>query len=330
MRARLAALARRGGALLPSPALEPARLAEARRLERRVRLSEATRGAALVLHAVAPAGGDGRFEIEPPLAAGRLDEMIGYVARRYRLVRAGELLAAARERAPGGPVPVAVTFDDDLPSHLEHAEPVLRGHGAVATAFLCGAREPFWWQLLQAAVDAGTIDAAALAPLAAEVVEPALARRPRAIGRLAKAVEDLAPPQRAALAARLAHGVAPPPRVLSASERARLEAAGWEIGFHTRRHDLMTALDDDALRDAVLRGRDEIAAVPVRTFAYPHGKAQAREAAAVRQAGYAAAFTGRAEVLTERTDPHLIGRLQPDTATLGLFALQLARALSTH
>ena len=41
-----------------------------------------------------------------------------------------------------------------------------------------------------------------------------------------------------------------------------------------------------------------------------------------------AAYTGRDAVLTESTDEHLIGRLQPRSDTLGGVALRLARALS--
>jgi peptidoglycan/xylan/chitin deacetylase (PgdA/CDA1 family) len=116
--------------------------------------------------------------------------------------------------------------------------------------------------------------------------------------------------------------------MLGSQGAGALAAAGWEIGFHTRRHDLLTALDDDALRQALERGRQEATGERPLTLAYPHGKATAREARAAREAGYLAAYTGRAEVFNDRTDIHLIGRLQPDTATLGRFALQLARALS--
>ncbi|MDQ3851177.1 MAG: polysaccharide deacetylase family protein, partial [Actinomycetota bacterium] len=303
-------------------------LVQARRLEARTRRSPAVRGAALVLHAVAACGGDARLEIDPPLAAERLDAMVGYLAQRYRLVRAGDLPAAAHARRPGQRVPVAVTFDDDLPSHQELAAPILNRHGAVATVFLCGIQEPFWWQLLQVAVDTRAIDPEGLAPLPADLLGCALQRRPAAIRQLAKAVEDLPPSQRDDVTARLARAIEKPPALLTAQARAHLAAVGWEIGFHTRRHDVLTALDDDALREALERGRDDVGDGAVRTLAYPHGKAQQREARAARQAGYVAAYTGRAEVLTERTDPHLIGRLQPSTATLGRFALELARTLS--
>jgi len=158
-------------------------------------------------------------------------------------------------------------------------------------------------------------------------VGPALRRSPGAIAALAKAIEDLSPAQRDAVRARLERAVDTPPALLSAQGAANLVAAGWEIGFHTRRHDLLTALDDHELRTALEDGREALGPAPVRTLAYPHGKAGEREARAAREAGYVAAYTGRAEVLTERTNAHLIGRLQPDAASPGRFALQLARAL---
>lgn len=316
----------RAVALLPAPLLDRGRLAQAARLEARVRRAPAVRGAALVFHAVAPQGGDPRTEIDPPLATDRFEELARYLARRYRLVRAGDLPQAARARRAGDKLPVAITFDDDLPSHHEHAAPILRRHGAVATAFLCGAQRAFWWQLLQVAVDERAIGADALEPaVPAALVAAALERRPRAIATLAKAVEALAPDARDEVGTTLGRAVAHAPAPLSAQARAELARDGWEIGFHTRRHDLLTALGDDALRAALAPGGED---EHVRTLAYPHGKAGPREAAAARDAGYAAAYTGRPEVLTERTDPHLIGRLQPHTDTLGRFALQLARALA--
>jgi peptidoglycan/xylan/chitin deacetylase (PgdA/CDA1 family) len=326
VRATRSALANRLAASAPESLLETMRLALARRLEVAVRRSGAVRGAALVFHAVAPQGGDPAHEIDPPLAADRLDSAVRYLQRRYVTVHASKLPAAARARRPGDPPPVALTFDDDLLSHLEHAMPILRRHGAVATAFVCGATGPFWWQLLQTAVDRRAIAADALVHLEPARVRAALERRPGAIRRLAADVEALTPAQRDAVTGLLAQVVPDRVAMLGADGVAALAAADWEIGFHTRRHDLLTTLDDAAVRAAI----GPATAGGARTIAYPHGKATAREARAARDAGYIAAYTGRDEVLTERTDDHLIGRLQPDTATLGRFALYLARALSVQ
>jgi peptidoglycan/xylan/chitin deacetylase (PgdA/CDA1 family) len=309
----------------PEAVLEPVRLAVARRLERRLRGSRAARGAALVFHAVAPRAGDPDHEIEPAVAVERLDAVIGHLAGRYALVRASELPAAVRARAAGDRVPIAVTFDDDLASHRKHAAPVLRRHGAIATAFLCGATEPFWWQLLQAAVDRRAIAEDALPHVDRDLVRGALERRPAAAGRLAKVIEDLRPAERDRVAAVLAEAVPDGTTLLGPEGAAALARAGWEIGFHTRRHDLLTTLGEAAMRAALRRAG---AARGARAVAYPHGKATEREARAAREAGYVAAYTGRAEVLPDRTDDHLIGRLQPDTSTPGRFALDLARALS--
>jgi peptidoglycan/xylan/chitin deacetylase (PgdA/CDA1 family) len=312
---------------LPEPLKERARLIAARLLERRARASSAPRGAALIFHEVAARAGSAAVEIEPPIARDRLDRAVGYLNRHYALVRAAELPAAARARIPGDPLPIALTFDDDLVSHVEHAAPIVARHGAVATAFLCGARSPFWWQLLQAAVDAGAIAGDGLPELPREVVDGAIARRAGAIGRLARAIEDLPPDRRGRVTETLRRVAPDQPRVLGSDGAAALAAAGWEIGFHTREHHLLTGLDDDALAAALEPPNDGPGGALPRTLAYPHGKATAREAAMARRAGYEAAFTGYPTVFREETDVHLIGRLQPDTATLGRFALQLARAL---
>jgi peptidoglycan/xylan/chitin deacetylase (PgdA/CDA1 family) len=314
-------------AVVPGPALERARLAAARALERRQRRSSAVRGAAIVFHAVAPAPGDRDFEIDPPLAVGFLDDVLGYLTRRYELVPAGRLHGAARAREPGQPLPIALTFDDDLPTHRAYAAPVLARHGAPATAFLCETDDPFWWQLLQVAVDERAISPADLSPLDTGLVVDALERIPRAIGRLAKAIEDLPANQRRRVTDVLASAVSEPPEVLDADGASALAEAGWEIGFHTRGHDLLPRLSSGDLEAALERRTMATGSMP-ETLAYPHGKAGPREAQAAQAAGYRAAFTGYASVLKEGTDAFLIGRLQPDTSTIGRFALELARALS--
>ena len=316
-------------AAVPAPARERARLSLASLMERRLRRSSAVRAASIVFHAVAERPGDRERELDPPVAAQRLDAAISYLAERYELVHAAELPAAARSRTPGEPVPVAVTFDDDLKSHRELAAPIIKRHSATATAFLCGEGPAFWWQLLQTAIDDRVILADALPNLSSSLVGPALARRPGAIGSLARAIEGMAPTAQDLVQAALAKAVPKVPPRLGTHDAAALASAGWELGSHTTRHYLLTGLDDNALEAALARRPTVPAGALPQTLAYPHGKATAREAGAARRAGYVAAFTGHASVLTDETDDHLIGRLQPDTATRGRFALELARALSS-
>jgi peptidoglycan/xylan/chitin deacetylase (PgdA/CDA1 family) len=103
------------------------------------------------------------------------------------------------------------------------------------------------------------------------------------------------------------------------------------IGFHTLEHDVLPDLGDSALEDAVSRGRPELSAAAgaaVRYFAYPHGKADARSAAAVRRAGFSAALTGRPRPIRSRDDPHCLGRWEP--GPLGEDELLINLAIRLH
>lgn len=68
-----------------------------------------------------------------------------------------------------------------------------------------------------------------------------------------------------------------------------LQAAGWEIGSHTRTHPRLSQLDDDALRSELEASRLEVQQRlerPCSSLAYPYGDVDERVAAAVREAGY--------------------------------------------
>jgi len=81
-------------------------------------------------------------------------------------------------------------------------------------------------------------------------------------------------------------------RPLDWDELRRLQAAGWEIGSHSRTHARLTTLDDAALADELVGSRERLAAelgVPCRTIAYPFGEADERVIAAAGAAGYDAA-----------------------------------------
>jgi len=217
---------------------------------------------------------------------------------------------------------VALTFDDDLPSHAEYALPVLRELGVPAAFFLSGrllhGLGSYWFQQLEALLIAhGTRRTAALL------------RVPEAhAGTMAQNIEQSVDLRRRV--SELAAGVSTP-AVLERDAIAAFVAAGMTVGFHTVEHDVLPDLDDPALENAVSRGREDLAAAAgaaVRYFAYPHGKADARSAVAVRRAGFNAAFTGRAQPVRAGDDVHRLGRWEP--GPLGVDDLLMTLAVRLH
>lgn len=298
-----------------------------------VRATDRRVGLAVMHHRVAPRAGDPARELVPAVSTALLDQQLAYVRRHLRLVAAEELLAAAGARRRGKPVPVAVTFDDDTACHLEHAAPVLRRHGAPAVFFLNGRAlhgpAPYWWEWLQAVLDAGV-------PLGDVLPADAAARlgpdpQPWEVSR---AVEDLGPAAREELVARwrALAPAAPAPGLDAAAVRA-LAAQGFSIGFHGTRHEPLPLLGDDELAAELRDGRPAVeaaAGAPVTLLAYPHGRADARVAAAARSAGFSAAFTVEQEPVTPASNSMLLGRVDGAVGSLADFAWALARTLVSH
>lgn len=122
------------------------------------------------------------------------------------------------------------------------------------------------------------------------------------------------------------HPVAPSAPILTAAQVRELHAAGVEIGGHTHSHpDLVAAGPDEALRE-LARGRGELEAVidaPVRSIAYPFGRADAAVRAAARAAGFVAGC--RTSGQGRWDDPLDIPR-QDMTNRSSLLGLRLKRA----
>jgi peptidoglycan/xylan/chitin deacetylase (PgdA/CDA1 family) len=309
------------------------RIAAGAALRWRARASARKAGVVLVYHRVGGVGRDPELEIDPAVPADAFAQHLRHLRRHYRVVPAGTILEVTGARRRGQRLPVAVTFDDDLPSHVREALPALRRAGCHATFFLSGGpARPHWWDDLQRAVDGRLVQADGLPHLPERDVRAALERSPRAIRGLASAVERLTPSQRAEVAAALREAVGPPSAdsVMAADDVRRLAEAGLGIGFHTLRHDPLPSLPDHELDGALREGRAELAAAArasIDLVAYPHGKADDRVAAAAREARFAAAFTTSPGVASPATDPYRVPRVVP-ASSAGAFALQLGRVLS--
>lgn len=293
------------------------------------RLSSRRVGIALVYHRLAAEEGDPEQELVPAIAVATFRRQLRHLSRRYKVVRTSDLFDAVASRRRGDRVPVAITFDDDLLSHRTHAAPVLRDIRLPATFFLGSCSSPpnrrYWWELLEAARDAGILSAALLPDLDEELVAQAAARSPRALRRLGGSIENLPPESRARLVERLRENIDSANPGLTRADVAQLKEQGFEIGFHTVRHDSLPALGEDALLVALDEGRAELEQVVgiIRLLAYPHGRADRRVARAAAES-FDFAFTGAATPITPASDPHLLGRLEAPLAGGASFALRLA------
>ena len=273
-------------------------------------------GVALHWHAVGYPAGNPRTELVPNLPTALFERQLHFLNHMFQLVRASDLPEAAGARKPGHRFPVAMTFDDDLASHERVVLPLLARHRAPVTFFLTGAglEAPAWFWFN--AVDALT-----------------RARRgPPDPVRLARSMQLLEPARRDAATKPLLAAAGPPPADagLRAEAVRALAAAGHEIGFHTRAHEPLPTVDDDALARALVEGRAELAAAasaPIETIAYPHGQIDARTAAAARTAGYRAGFTLAECAITPRDDRMLLGRYEAPPTSVGHLAFVVARAL---
>jgi peptidoglycan/xylan/chitin deacetylase (PgdA/CDA1 family) len=288
-------------------------------------------GLALMYHGIGDSTIAPEHQIVPLTATKLFEAQVRHLKRRYRLVAASELVVAVRTRRRGQRIPVAITFDDDLASHAATAMPILRRAQVPATFFLSGASlsKPFafWWERLQHAFDRGLVDEHDF-----DTDAPAVREEAPGIRHVASTIEAMPPDQRDRMAERLLDriGQDPPDAGMRASEIQAIVTAGLEIGFHTRRHDVLSELNDEALARALQEGRSGLEALAggeLRTLAYPYGSADARVAAAARAADYQFGFTTKPGLVSEESDPLLLNRLTPTQQSAAHFAVQVASEL---
>lgn len=261
----------------------------------------ALRGRSLVLVYHRLASGDVPDPVlVPTIEAALFRRHVEALGEIGRVVSLPELLERGNRRDPPR---FAVTFDDDYPSHVGSALPILRDLGVPGTFFLSGralhGAGPYWFESLERWVrERGLPEVTARLGIEGAGTE-ALVRACEMNPRLRRIVVEEA-----------ADGI----RHLEAEDITTLVGSGMTIGFHTVDHPVLTYLSGPEIEAAVVRGRGELAAVvgaPLTLFAYPHGRADARAAAKVRDAGYAAGWTGRPRPMRPRDHRYLLGRWEP-------------------
>jgi peptidoglycan/xylan/chitin deacetylase (PgdA/CDA1 family) len=277
-----------------------------------LRLSRRRVGVVLVYHGIEEASGDPAREISPSHGVEVVERQLRHLARWFRVVDAAGMLEAIALRRRGGRFPVAITFDDDLRSHVERALPLLERAGLTATFFLCGASldrpHEFWWERMQRAIARGAPSSRADAD----------------------ALKTLTYEEREALVDRLDPGPPPADAGLRSADVLLLRRAGMRLGFHTRRHELLTVLDDNALALALQDGREDLEAItdePLELIAYPHGGNDARVRTAARRAGYSLGFTVAGKTVRAGDDRLGVPRLVPSYRSAGSLAVQLLSEL---
>jgi len=316
---------------------DAARTAAALVIGWRARLSSTRAGIVIVYHRV---GGtepsDPQREILPTGSADAFVRQLRHLRRRYRVVPARQILVATHSRRRLRRFPVAITFDDDLESHVRDALTALRRARLTATFFVGGASleqaHAFWWEDLQRAIDDRLIEPDGIPHVSAADVRAALDRVPRAILELTGAIVRLTSPQRADVAAALRAAAGPPTADtgLRATDVRALAEGGSTVGWHTLWHDVLPSLPDAQLEQAFAEGRDRLATAAgqkLDLIAYPHGKADERVTAVARGGEFALGFTTARGVVTSATDPFLVPRTVADLAP-GTLALRLSRAFA--
>lgn len=272
-------------------------------------------GVALLFHRVG--SGPAPHEVVTSVDASVFRRQVETVGRLGDIIPAAELTG----RRVRGSVPrFALTFDDDYASHAETVLPILRDLDVPATFFVGGRGlhrlGPYWWEVLERRIAADGVESTARS-LGLEASTPA---------QLAAACEGTATADLLT-----AEGAGRPCRHLDARQLEALATApGITLGFHTLHHPLLRGLAADRLAAAMREGRSELASatgVPLRLFAYPHGKADTAAASAARDAGFDAAFTGRFAPVRPGDDPFLLGRWEPHSLAEPAFTATLTARL---
>jgi peptidoglycan/xylan/chitin deacetylase (PgdA/CDA1 family) len=258
------------------------------------------------------------------VTAGDFEQIMRWVREQFRVIPMQDAIAGLRSgKLPSRPL--VITFDDGYADNHDRAAPILERLGLhatffIATAYLDGGimfNDVVTAGVVGCADDQLDLDGVGFGRHSMKTP----AERRHALQKLLAAVKPLPIGRRAEVAMAICEqaGVAVPPSpMMSSTQVAALERAGFGIGAHTDTHPILAQLDESAARDEIRRGRDrleEITGRRVAHFAYPNGRPgedfTPRTVELVRQLGFEAAFTTTPGVATTATEPYQLPRFTP-------------------
>jgi peptidoglycan/xylan/chitin deacetylase (PgdA/CDA1 family) len=282
-------------------------------------LLPAKRVALMTFHRVArPEGALGDPEVIDT-SPERLDEIVGFLARRFTFIDTGDL-QAFRAGIPLPRSPALLSFDDGYRDNFDNAFPVLRRHGAKAVFFIASSftseRKLYWWERIGLCVKRAAVPSVRLTyPQALELPLGSEEARRQARRVILRVVKD--------------HGGLDLPRFLDevaagcglrwdpAEERRladellmtwdhirELKAAGMDIQSHSHAHRVAHTMAPAELEQDLRTSRAIIESEvggEVRALAYPTGRGVAADPErrrAVEAAGFSIAFTNEGGILS--------------------------------
>lgn len=191
------------------------------------------------------------------------------VQRDYSPVSTAHVTAAFRGEAVLPPAAVWITFDDGLPSVVEHGLPTLTELGVPATMFVCpGLVEsgaPNWWDVVATAAVHDRVPR----DLLAESTDPVTGLKTLPDAERRAIVDELSDDL-------ARHHIRVPTRQLSLEEIDRWRAAGNDVGNHSWDHPCLDMCPPEEQRRQVVAADSWLAARGFdtdRVFAYPNGNA---------------------------------------------------------
>jgi peptidoglycan/xylan/chitin deacetylase (PgdA/CDA1 family) len=261
-----------------------------------------------------------------------------HLARHYRVVSADEVVASVGSGQALPERAVLITFDDAYRDFGDIAWPILRRYGLPATVFVSSdypdhPKRSYWWDRLYRAFSrtrASTVAAPMIGPLALDTVQTRMASLRTVQERVKQLPHADAMDLVDELCREVEHDPEPTNSVLGWPELRSLASDGVTVGGHTRSHAALDRLPQQDLQDEIRGCRSDLArelgAAP-EVFAYPFGAHNDAAVAAVRDAGFAVAFTcldGHSHL--RATDPLRLRRtnITPRTTAL-IFRLRLLR-----